>query len=139
MIISTRGRYALRVMSELALHDPDKLIPLKDIAEHQGVSFKYLESIMSILVKHKLVHGASGKGGGYRLIKPADEYTLGEVLRATEGEIEPVACTAKDSEPCERIVGCPTYPIWRELSDLINGFLDSKKLSDICVNGDGSN
>ncbi len=133
MIISTRGRYALRVMSELAAHDPEELIPLKDIAEHQGVSLKYLESIMSILVKNKLVLGASGKGGGYRLIKPADEYTLGEVLRATEGPIEPVACTAKDSAPCERNEVCPTYPVWRELSDLINGFLDSKKISDLRI------
>ena len=131
MMISTKGRYALRVMSELASHDPEKLVPLKDIAERQGVSLKYLESIMSILVKHKLVVGASGKGGGYKLKKPADEYTLGEVLRVTEGSLEPVACTGKDSEPCDRNSICPTYPIWVELSELINNFLDSKKLSDL--------
>lgn len=130
-MISTKGRYALRVMTELSGHDPEQFVPLKDIAEHQGVSLKYLESIMSILVKNKLVTGASGKGGGYRLRKDASEYTLGEILRATENSIEPVACTGKDSEPCERNSSCPTYPIWCELSDLINGFLDSKKLSDL--------
>ena len=130
-MISTRGRYALRVMSELSDHDPDQLVPLKEIAEHQGVSLKYLESIMSILVKNKLVVGASGKGGGYRLKKQAQEYTLGEILRATENSIEPVACTAKDSEPCERNAICPTYPIWMELSGLINDFLDSKTLADL--------
>ncbi len=131
MIISTKGRYALRVMLELSGYDPEHYVPLKDIAEHQNVSLKYLESIMSILVKHKLVVGASGKGGGYRLKKPKDEYTLGEVLRVTEGNLEPVPCTAQDSEPCERTAICPTYPVWRELSDLINNFLDSKKLSDL--------
>ena len=131
MMISTRGRYALRVMTELSSHEPDETVPLKEIAKHQEISLKYLESIMSILVKHKLVIGASGKGGGYRLKKPAEEYTLGEVLRVTEGSLEPVACTSADSEPCERHDICPTYPIWQELSGLINDFLDSKHLSDL--------
>ncbi|MCR5356788.1 MAG: Rrf2 family transcriptional regulator [Lachnospiraceae bacterium] len=130
MMISTKGRYALRVMTQLA-KDEDKLIPLKEIANDQNISLKYLESIMSILVKKKLVEGASGKGGGYRLVRPASDYSLGEILRAAEGTLDPVACAAIDGEPCVRNMDCPTYPIWKELTDLITGFLDSKKLTDL--------
>ena len=131
MMISTKGRYALRVMACLAESGQDELIPLKDIAADQGISLKYLESIMSILVKNKLVEGASGKGGGYRLVRPADRYSLGEVLRITEGTLDPVACAAIEGEYCENYNGCRTFPIWKELSDMINGFLDSRTVADL--------
>ncbi len=130
MMISTKGRYALRVMTQLAQNTDNNLIPLKEIANDQQISLKYLESIMSVLVKHDLVEAASGKGGGYRLSRPADKYTLGEILRVTEGSLEPVACTGA-GEHCERNSFCNTYPVWKELSDLINGFLDSKTVADL--------
>lgn len=131
MMISTKGRYALRVMSQLAAEGEDVRIPLKEIALRQNISLKYLETIMSILVKHKLVEGTSGKGGGYRLLRPADEYSLGEILRVTEGTLDPVSCAAIDGEYCEMNKSCPTFPIWKELSELINGFLDSKTIADL--------
>ncbi len=131
MMISTKGRYALRVMSQLAQGKEGERIPLKDIAGAQNISLKYLESIMSILVRNKLVEGASGKGGGYRLLRPADKYSLGEVLRITEGTLDPVSCQAIDGEYCENYSGCPTFPIWRELSDMISDYLDSKTIADL--------
>ncbi|MCR5301515.1 MAG: Rrf2 family transcriptional regulator [Lachnospiraceae bacterium] len=133
MMISTKGRYALRVMTTLAKNNEDRPIPLKDIAGDQGISLKYLESIMSILVKNGLVEGASGKGGGYRLKRDPVEYSLGEILRITEGSLDPVACPAIEGEYCEMNERCPTFPVWKELSDLINGFLDSKTLEDLTV------
>ncbi len=134
MMISTKGRYALRVMTQLAQSEEGKLIPLKEIAGDQGISLKYLESIMSILVKNKLVEGASGKGGGYKLSRSADEYNLGEILRITEGNLDPVSCPAIEGQYCERNTHCLTFPVWKELSDLINGFLDGKTLADISEN-----
>ncbi len=134
-MVSTKGRYALRVMTQLAANEDNAFIPLKEIANDQGISFKYLESIMSTLVKHGLVEGASGKGGGYRLVRTPDKYSIGEILRVTEGTLEPVSCTATNGENCERSKYCMTFPIWKELSDLINGFLDSKTIADI-LDGD---
>ena len=134
MMISTKGRYALRVMTQLAQSEEGKLIPLKEIAGDQGISLKYLESIMSILVKNKLVEGASGKGGGYKLSRSADEYSLGEILRITEGNLDPVSCPAIEGQYCERNMHCLTFPVWKELSDLISGFLDGKTLADISEN-----
>ena len=131
MMISTKGRYALRVMTQLAQSEDERLIPLKEIANDQGISLKYLESIMSILVKNKLVEGASGKGGGYKLVRPAGGYSLGEILRITEGNLDPVSCPAIEGQYCEKNAQCLTFPVWKELSELINGFLDSKTLADI--------
>ncbi|MCR5590747.1 MAG: Rrf2 family transcriptional regulator [Lachnospiraceae bacterium] len=136
MMISTKGRYALRVMARLAESGEGELIPLKDIASDQGISLKYLESIMHILVKSKLVEGASGKGGGYRLTRPAEKYTLGEVLRITEGTLDPVACAAIEGEYCAKSEHCRTFPMWKELSDLINGFLDSRTVADLVCRKD---
>ena len=113
MMISTKGRYALRVMTQLAQSEEGKLIPLKEIAGDQGISLKYLESIMSILVKNKLVEGASGKGGGYKLSGSADEYSLGEILRITEGNLDPVSCPAIEGQYCERNTHCLTFPVWK--------------------------
>lgn len=131
MMISTKGRYAIRVMTELAGHDSDERIPLKDIATSQNISLKYLESIMSLLVKNNLVDGVSGKGGGYRLLRPADKYSLLEILKVTEGDVEPVSCTAMEGGECDRLRKCPTYPVWKELSDLITDFLGNKTLYDL--------
>lgn len=130
MMISSRGRYALRVMAEIAGHGNNEYVPLKEIAEKQDISLKYLENIMPLLVKNGLVEGSSGKGGGYRLLRKPEEYTLGEILRTTEGSLEPVTCTSKATGPCERADKCHSLPIWNELSELINGFLDNKTLKD---------
>ena len=130
MMISSRGRYALRVMAEMAEHGNDEYIPLKELAEKQDISLKYLESIMPLLVKNGLVEGSSGKGGGYRLLRNPEDYSLGEILRITEGNLEPVSCTSKATGPCERADRCHSLPIWNELSELINGFLDNKTLKD---------
>lgn len=131
MMISTKGRYALRVMTQLAKNEDGRPVPLKDIAADQEISLKYLESIMSMLVKHDLVEGASGKGGGYRLNRTPEQYSLGEILRVTEGSLEPVKCTGSTGEKCARSLYCNTFPIWNELSEMINGFLDSKTIADL--------
>ena len=131
MMISTKGRYAVRVLTELARHDRSERIPLKEIAEGQGISLKYLESIMSLLAKNRLVEGASGKGGGYHLVRNPDEYTLLEILKVTEGGLEPVACGAVEGEGCDKLKECATYPVWKELSELIYDFLAGKTLKDL--------
>ena len=129
MLISTRGRYSLRVMLDLAEHG-DEWVPLRDGAERQGISFKYAEAIVSILCKAGLVSGCRGKGGGYRLTRAPEEYTLGEILRLTEGSLAPVSCM-KGEERCDQSGACPTLPLWRELDRLINGYLDGVTLRDL--------
>ncbi len=131
MMISTKGRYALRALSDLADHEEGVYVPLKDIAERQNISHKYLESIMLMLVQNNLVEGASGKKGGYKLKKSPQNISLGEVLRITEGGLEPVACISDRNTPCERYEECNTYPIWKGLYDVINDYLNSKNLTDI--------
>ena len=131
MMISTRGRYALRVMIDLAKHSDCGFVAMKEVAERQQVSLKYLERIMPLLVEEKLVEGTRGKGGGYRLTREPDEYPLGEILRATETSLAPVACLGKGAEPCERAAFCPTLPLWQELDQLVENFLDSKTLADL--------
>ena len=128
-MISTKGRYALRVMIDLAEHGGGPL-PLKDIAERQEISKKYLEIIVKDLVDKNLVKGASGKGGGYRLCKNADDYSVGEILEATEGPLNVVACLAAD-QTCPRAKSCKTLPLWTEYDKMVHGFLFSKKLSDL--------
>ncbi len=130
MIISTKGRYALRVMIDLAEHQTDAFIPLKDIAERQDISKKYLEIIVRDLVKGKLIAGSSGKGGGYKLCKMPEEYTVGEILKQTENSLAVVACLAGEDVSCPRAATCKTLSLWSELDQLIHGFLYSKKLSD---------
>ncbi len=129
MMISTRGRYALRVMIELAQRNNEGLISLKSVAEHQDISEKYMESIISMLVKSGLVEGRRGKGGGYKLTLPIEEYTAGSILKVTEGTLAPVACL-KDGE-CDRSCDCKTLPIWQNLDKLINDYLEEIKLSDL--------
>ncbi len=129
--ISTKGRYALRVMLDLAQHGGAGPVPLKEIAERQEISKKYLEIIAGELVKGGLVTGASGKGGGYRLCRAADAYTVGEILTVTEGPFCTVACLAENAAACPRAGQCKTLPLWSELDDMIHNYLFSKKLSDL--------
>ena len=123
-MISTRGRYALRVMIDLAEHSDGNYICMKDIASRQAVSIKYLERIMSELTKAGLLDGVHGKGGGYRLTKSPDEYRVGDILRITEGGLAPVACLALGAEPCERVEQCRTVSMWRGYEKLTNDYFD---------------
>ena len=129
-MISTRGRYALRVMCDLARHG-NEYTPLKDVAEREGVSLKYLERIVPVLAKHRLIEGVQGRGGGCRLTREPSEYTLGEILRLTEGDLAPVACLAKGASACPRAEDCRTLPMWKELNELVWNFLDKKTLADL--------
>ncbi len=131
MLVSTKGRYALRVMLELGRYDAGSFIPLPQVAEKQQISEKYLESIVSVLVKAGLVEGQRGKNGGYRLCRPLDQYSVGEILRLTEGSLAPVACLEGAENACPRAGECCTLPLWEKLDGLINGYLDSVRLSDL--------
>ncbi len=130
-MISTKGRYALRVMIDLAEQDTDEFIPLKDIAERQDISKKYLEIIVKELVKGKLIVGASGKGGGYKLVRKPEKYSVGEIIELMEGSLSPVACLADRSYKCERKRVCQTLPMWKEFDDMVHAFFYGKKLSDL--------
>ena len=130
-MISTKGRYALRVMIDLAEHGGEGYIPLKDVAERQGISKKYLEIIVRELVDGKLVKGASGKGGGYVLLRKPEEYSIGEIVERMEGTLAPVACLQKDADECPRYASCVTLPLWQELDQLVHDFLYRKKLSEL--------
>lgn len=143
MIVSTRGRYALRVLVDMAEHSQPESskgeegvvqnprIPLKEIAERQEISQKYVESIMTLLSKNNLVDAAHGKGGGYKLNRPAKDYKIGDILRITEGTLAPVACLEKDAEECKRKPVCRTLKLWSKLDELIEGYLDSVTLADL--------
>jgi len=131
MMISTRGRYALRVMVDLAEHTEGGYIPMKDVAERQKLSLKYLERILPVLSKNGLVEGVHGKGGGYKLTRSPEEYRVGDILRLTEGDLAPVACLACGAQPCEQIDVCRTHPMWSKLHDLINDFFDGITLAEL--------
>ena len=130
-MISTKGRYALRVMLDLAEVGGDGFVPLKDIAGRQEISKKYLEIIVKDLVKAKLLLGSSGKGGGYKLCRKPDEYSIGEILEATEGPLVTVSCLSPGAEKCPRAKICKTLPLWSEFDKLKYDFFFSKKLSDL--------
>lgn len=138
MLVSTKGRYALRVMLELAQSQPDAYMPLPLIAQRQGISEKYLESIIAILSRAGLVEGLRGKGGGYRLTRSSANYSVGEILRLTEGSLAPVTCLEGAENPCPRAGECTTLPMWQKLDDLINIYLDSVSLSDLLSQTDGN-
>ena len=137
MKISTRGRYALRVMIDLAENRNGEFIPLKDIAARQEISQKYLESIMTDLSKGGLVDGHQGKGGGYKLAREPEEYTVGDILRVAEGELAPVSCLEKNAKPCERAADCRTLAMWQKFYDTINEFFDGVSLADLAGNPTG--
>ena len=132
MIASTKGRYALRVMADMAEYSKDgEYISLKDVAAREEISEKYLEAIMKLLVENKLVQGHRGKGGGYRLVKAPEEYSVGEIIRAAEGDIAPVACLSQGAQKCDRYDNCKTIGMWTKLDSIITDYLDGIKLTDL--------
>ena len=131
MMISTRGRYALRIMVELAMYPGEDYMPLKDIAQRQEISGKYLEAIVKLLVQGGLVNGVRGKGGGYRLARPASEYSILEILDATEGALVPVSCLEGDPKDCPRVGSCGTLPMWQGLSQVIQDYLSAITLAQL--------
>lgn len=131
MKISTRGRYALRIMIDLAEQNTNEYIAMKEIAERQEISLKYIEKVMPLLVRENFLEGVHGKGGGYRLTRKPEEYKIGDILRATEGSLAPVACLDCNAEKCDRAESCRTLPMWKELDSRITSYLDSVKLSDL--------
>ena len=130
-MISTKGRYAVRFMLDLAQQPEGTPVPLDAIAERQGISKKYLEIIVKILVGAKLVKGASGKGGGYKLLRKPEEYTIIEILELTEGTMAPVACLSKDAEACPRECACKTLPMWRKFDKLVYDYFSGITLLDV--------
>lgn len=131
MLISTRGRYALRVLADIAEHSDKKYVPMKEVAQRQNISLKYLERILPVLTKNGFVKGVKGKGGGYRLIKAPEECRLGDILRLTEGDLAPVACLGSKPYLCDKAAACRTYPVWEEFYKFANDYFDSKTLADI--------
>jgi Rrf2 family transcriptional regulator, iron-sulfur cluster assembly transcription factor len=130
-MITTRGRYALRVMLDLAQNRSDKYIPMKDVAARQEISLKYIERIVPALTKAGLLEGVHGKGGGYRLTRTPDSYTVGEILRATEGDLAPVSCLASGAAPCARAAECKTLGMWKKYNDITNEYFDGITLQDL--------
>ncbi len=130
-MISTRGRYAIRIMLDLAKNDQGKYIPLKDIAAREQISKKYLEIIVKDMVAGGLVTGASGKGGGYKLCRKPEEYSIGEIIELMEGSLATVACLTRDAAPCPRASDCPTLPLWEEYDRMTHDFFYGKHLTDL--------
>ncbi len=131
MIVSTKGRYALRVMVHFALHGGEGYIPLKEIAETEGISQKYLESIMTVLSKAGFVDAVHGKGGGYRLNRAPEAYTVGSILKLTEGSLAAVSCTSQGPAACSRSTCCQTKPMWDKLDNMIDQFFEGITLADL--------
>ncbi len=140
MKISTRGRYALRFMIDLAQHNNSEYTALKDISERQDISVKYLEQITALLSKFGLLRSVRGPQGGYKLAKRTDQYTVGQILRITEGNLAPVACLEQTPNQCLRQESCPTLSLWKGLSEVIDNYLDKITLADLVnkVNGQES-
>ena len=130
-MISTKGRYALRVLVDMAEQGADALVPLHDVAKRQGVSEKYLQHVVKPLVSAGLLTGTSGRGGGYKLARPAKEIAALEVLEAAEGSISPVACLVAGAQPCERASACKTLPLWQRFYAMSRGFFGSITVADI--------
>lgn len=131
MMVSTRGRYALRVLLDLCDSAPGTYVPMKEIAEREGISVKYMEQIMPVLVKNGLVEAVHGKGGGYRLAVAPSECHVGDILRLTEGDLAPVACLSCGAEPCQRYADCKTIGMWREFNRITNEYFDGITLADL--------
>ena len=131
MIVSTKGRYALRVMVYLARHREEEYVPLKEIAESEGISQKYLESIMTVLSKADFLDAVHGKGGGYRLNRKPEGYTIGAILKLTEGSLAAVSCTSQGPAACARTECCQTKPMWDKLDKMIDEFFEGVTLADL--------
>ena len=135
MKISTKGRYALRLMLDIALHGTDENVSIRDISERENISVKYLEQIVSMLVRVGYLKSIRGAQGGYRLAKKTSEYTIGDILRITEGSLAPVACLEDEVNECPRETACPTIGVWRGLYKVINDYLDNITLEDLVNKG----
>lgn len=122
MRVSTKGRYAIRVLIDMAKNGETDFHPLHELATHQGLSEKYLEAILGTLVKHKILEGARGKGGGYKLAKPAAELTVWEILNVIETSMGPVECVTESKNGCDRADICPTLPMWKTLAGIIHDY-----------------
>jgi len=131
VLVSTRERYAIRVMIDLAEHMNGKYIPMKEIADRQDVSLKYMTKIMQALTKSGMLDGQHGKGGGYKLNRDPEEYRVGDILRLTEGTLAPVACIDETDCKCDRSFECRTRPMWNELDKLISEYLDGITIADL--------
>lgn len=138
MLISTKGRYALRVMIDLAEHRTDAFISLRDIAQRQEISEKYLESITRMLVKARMLESLRGKGGGYRLKKAPEAYTVGSILRLTEESLAPVACLEDGADACPKAGKCRTLPLWQGLDKVIRDYLENVTIADLMEQGGSS-
>ena len=139
MLISTKGRYALRVMVDLAEHREEGYIPLKAVAQRQDISEKYLEAIIKLLVRAGLWSGLRGKGGGYKLTKDPAQYTVGDILRLTEDSLAPVACLGPGAAPCVKAAECRTRSLWQGLDKVIRDYLDSVTVADLMASGGAGN
>ena len=137
MIVSTKGRYALSVMMDLSEHSAGEYLPLNDIALRQGISEKYLEGIMATLSKAGLVLSLRGRGGGYRLAKSPEEYTVGGILKLTEGSLAPVSCIEGQNAPCSRAAECRMFPMWAKLDRMISDYFESISVADLVREGGG--
>ncbi len=131
MFISTRGRYALRVLLDLAERDSGHYIPMKEVANRQELSLKYIERIVPILTKNGFIEGVHGKGGGYRLTKEPREYKVGDILRLAEGDLAPVSCLECGAKPCERAEKCLTLPMWKRFKEMTDEYFDGITLEDL--------
>ena len=138
MIVSTKGRYALRVMIDLAEHRSEKYVPLKEVAARQEISEKYLENILKVLVQNGFLEGLRGKGG-YRLTREPDQYTVNDILTLTEGSLAPVSCLVEGAPACQRMSNCRTYKMWRGLDDLIENYFKNITLADLAAPDEAGN
>ncbi len=130
-MISTKGRYALRVMIDLAIHSANGYVTLREIACRQEISMKYLEQIISLMNKAGFLHSLRGNAGGYRLSRAPEEYTAGDILRAAEGSIAPIECLREGNLGCGRSIICPTRRFWQGYYDVVNSYVDSRTLADL--------
>ena len=131
MMVSTKGRYALRVMIDLAEHQSEGYVPLKEIAARQEISEKYLESILKVLVQQRFLEGLRGKGGGYKLTRAPETYTVGSILKLTEGSLSAVSCTSQGAAACSRSECCNALPMWEKLDKMINDFFEGITIADL--------
>ena len=131
MMVSTRGRYALRVMIDIAEHSNGNYVAMHEVADRQDISLKYLERILPMLVKAKLIEGVHGKGGGYKLVKKPEKYTVGEILELMEGTLNSVVCLADRNYKCDRKKICKTLPMWKEFDGIVHDYFYGKKLTDL--------
>ena len=139
MLISTKGRYALRVMIDLAAHNDGSFVPLAEIAERQGISEKYLESILVVLSRAGFLQSLRGKGGGYRLTRSPEQYTVEEILNLTEGNLATVSCLTPGAPTCHRMAECRTYNMWKGLDEMISDYFSKITLADLAAPEEAGN